>query len=71
MDEIAGKAIQRDHRGKAPDPADDNDLEYIPDTTSTDDSESWSFMEVHGDERWVRDYEEMSETNTWPRDTVD
>ena len=28
-------------------------------------------MEVHGDEEWVRDYEEMSKTNTWPRDTAD
>ena len=71
IDEIAGEAIERDLRGKAPDPADDNDLEHVPDTTSTDISESGSCMEVHGDEEWVRDYEEMSENNTWPRDTAD
>ena len=46
-------------------------MEHVPDTTSTDDSESGSYMEVHGDEEWVRDYEEMSETNTWSRDTAD
>ena len=28
-------------------------------------------MEVHGDEEWVRNYEEMSEADTWTRDTTD
>ena len=28
-------------------------------------------MEVHGDEEWLRNYKDMSEADTWPRDTTD
>ena len=49
-DVIAREAVQRNHEGKAPDPAENDDLEYLPDTNSTDDSKSGSCMEVHGDE---------------------
>ena len=62
-DVIAREAVQRNHEGKAPDPAENDDLEYLSDTNSTDDSKSGSCMEGHGDEEWVRDYEETEEQN--------
>ena len=70
-DVIAREAVQRNHEGKAPNPAENDDMEYLPDTNITDDSKSGSCMEVHGDEEWVRDYGEMREDNTWLRDIAD
>ena len=39
------------------------EAEQVPDTTSTDVSKIGVCMEVHGDEEWVRDYEETEEQN--------
>jgi hypothetical protein len=55
-DVMAGEAVQRNHQGRVPDPADDDDLENVPDTSSADDSERGSCLEVLGDEEWVSDY---------------
>ena len=50
---------------------DDNTVGKINDTTSTDVHESVSCMEVHGDEEWLCNYEEMEEEDMGDRMIID
>jgi hypothetical protein len=46
---MAREAVQRNHKGKVPNPPENDDFENVPDTHSSDDSKSGSCMEVHSD----------------------